>query len=129
MRRTILAAAMLAAVASPALAQRQGPYVAEGQGGDGQTYRGAVNLQPTGQNTWRVTWQVGADTATGVGLLIPEGPLVVVGYVMAGREIGVVAYAVQPDGRLMGTCTQGTAGGVGTEVLTPAAGGGGTVRT
>lgn len=128
MRRTILAAAMLAAFASPALAQRQGAYVAEGQGGDGQAYRGTVSLQPTGQNTWRVTWQVGADTATGVGLLIPEGPLLVVGYVMAGREIGVVAYAVQPDGRLMGTWTQGDAGGIGTEVLTPAGGGGGTVR-
>lgn len=127
MRRTILAAAVFAAFASPALAQRQGSYTAEGQGGDGQRYQGTVMLQPTGQNTWRVTWRVGSDTANGVGLLIPEGPLLVVGYVMAGREIGVVAYAVQPDGRLMGTWTQGNAGGVGTEVLTPA-GGGGTSR-
>ncbi|MBR0674411.1 hypothetical protein [Neoroseomonas soli] len=128
MRRTLITAALLATIATPALAQRQGPYSVEGQGADGQRYQGSVMLQPTGQNTWRVTWRVGSDTADGVGLLIPEGPLLVVGYVMAGREIGVAAYAVQPDGSLQGTWTQGTGGGVGTEVMTPAGGSGGMPR-
>jgi hypothetical protein len=85
-------------------------------------YSGTAMLENTGRNTWRVTWQVGPDTAQGVGLLIPEGPLFVVGYVVAGREIGVVAYAVEPDGRLRGTWTQGQGGGVGYETLTPAGG-------
>lgn len=124
MRRTLITAALLATMATPALAQRQGTYAVEGQGADGQRYQGSAALQPTGQNTWRVTWRVGSDTADGVGLLIPEGPLLVVGYVMAGREIGVAAYAVQPDGSLQGTWTQGAGGGIGTEIMTPAGGGG-----
>ena len=123
MRRPLLAAALLAAFASPALAQQQGSYVVDGQTPDGQRYDGTVTMAPTGQATWRVTWRVGQDTANGVGLLIPEGPLLVVGYVMAGREIGVVAYAVEPDGRLRGTWAQGTAGGTGFETLTPSGGG------
>ena len=79
-------------------------------------------MQSSGQNTWRVTWRVAGDTATGVGLLIPQGQLLVVGY-LAGRDIGVVAYAVQPDGQLVGTWTQGQGGGIGTETLTPSGGG------
>ena len=122
MRTAWIAATLALALAAPAGAQRQGAYEVEGRGGDGQAYRGTAMLENTGHNTWRVTWQVGGDTARGVGLLIPEGPLLVVGYVIAGREIGVVAYAVEPDGRLLGTWTQGEGGGVGYETLTPAAG-------
>lgn len=121
MRRFILAAAMVAGLASPALAQRQGSYAVAGRTPDGQAYTGTLQMVSAGANTWRVTWNVAGDTASGLGLLIPEGPLLVVGYV-AGRETGVVAYAVQPDGRLLGTWTQGTGGGVGSEVLTPAGG-------
>lgn len=123
MRRSLIAVMLAVALAAPAAAQRQGAYRVEGQGGDGQAYSGTAMLEHAGGNTWRVTWQVGSETAQGVGLLIPEGPLFVVGYVMAGREIGVIAYAVEPDGRLRGTWTQGQAGGVGYETLTPAAGG------
>lgn len=121
MRRFILAAAMVAGLAQPALAQRQGGYAVAGQTPDGTNYTGTLQMESAGANTWRVVWSVAGDTARGLGLLIPEGPLLVVGYV-AGREIGVVAYAVQPDGRLLGTWTQGTGGGVGSEVLTPAGG-------
>lgn len=122
MGRSWIAAALALAVALPAQAQRQGAYEVEGRGGDGQAYRGTALLEHAGHNTWRVSWRVGADAARGVGLLIPEGPLLVVGYVMAGREIGVVAYAVEPDGRLRGTWTQGEGGSIGYETLTPAPG-------
>ncbi|MBR0682255.1 hypothetical protein GXW74_17320 [Roseomonas eburnea] len=128
MRRPLLAAALLAAIASPALAQRQGSYAVDGQAPNGQRYDGIATLAPTGQNTWQVTWRVGQDTANGVGLLIPEGPLFVVGYVMAGQEVGVVAYAVEPDGRLRGTWTQGVGGGTGFETLTPSGSGGAAPR-
>jgi hypothetical protein len=119
MRRVLLATAFVMGLAAPALAQRAGTYAAEGQGADGSRYEGTATLAPTGQHTWTVTWRVGSDTALGVGILIPQGPLLVVGYVMAG-ETGVAAYAVQADGRLLGTWTQGNGGGIGTEVLTPA---------
>lgn len=128
MLRSLIIGTLLAALATPALAQRQGGYAVEGQGADGQRYEGRVVLEETGQHTWRVTWRVAGDTANGVGLLIPQGPLLVVGYVMAGQEVGVVAYAVQPDGSLRGTWTQGAGGGVGTEVLTPVEGGGAVPR-
>lgn len=129
MRRLLLAAACTATLAGSAAAQQAGTYAVEGQGADGQRYQGTATLQPTGGNTWRVTWRVGSDSAQGVGFVIPEGPLLVVGYVL-GREIGAAAYAVQPNGTLQGTWTQGQGGGIGTEVLTPAqsGGGGGPVR-
>jgi hypothetical protein len=122
MRLLLLAATLLVALAAPATAQRAGQYAVEGQGADGSRYEGAAVLAPLGQNTWRVAWRVGSDTAEGVAILIPEGPLLVVGYTMAG-ETGVAAYAVQADGRLLGTWTQGLGGGIGTEVMTPAGGG------
>lgn len=121
MKRVILAAAMVAGLGGPAMAQRQGGYAVAGQTPDGQRYTGTLQMEAAGGNTWRVVWSVAGDSARGLGLLIPEGPLLVVGY-LAGREIGVVAYAVQPDGRLLGTWTQGNGGGVGSEVLTPAGG-------
>jgi hypothetical protein len=123
MRKFLLGAAVLAMAASPAVAQRAGTYGVEGQGADGSRYEGTATLAPSGQNTWRVTWRVAGDTAQGVGILIPQGPLLVVGYSMAG-ETGVAVYAVQADGRLLGTWTQGQAGGIGTEVMTPGGGGG-----
>ena len=122
MRQLMIVAAMLAGLAAPAAAQRAGTYAVEGQGADGSRYDGSAMLAPLGQNTWRVTWQVAGDTAQGVGILIPQGPLLVVGYTMAG-ETGVAVYAVQADGRLLGTWTQGQGGGIGTEVMTPAGGG------
>jgi hypothetical protein len=118
MRHVLLATVLATGLAAPALAQRAGTYGVEGQGADGSRYEGSVTLAPLGQNTWRVTWRVGSDTAEGVGILIPQGPLLVVGYTMGGQT-GVAAYAVQADGRLLGTWTQGQSGGIGTEVMRP----------
>lgn len=122
MRHLLITATLLAGLAAPAQAQQAGSYSVEGQGADGSRYEGTAILAPLGQNTWRVTWRVGGDTAQGVGILIPQGPLLVVGYTLAG-ETGVAAYAVQADGRLLGTWTQGQGGGIGTEVMTPGGGG------
>jgi hypothetical protein len=118
MRHLLLTTALLTGLAAPGLAQRAGTYAVEGQGADGSRYEGSATLAPLGQDTWRVTWRVGSDTAQGVGILIPQGPLLVVGYTMAGQT-GVAAYAVQADGRLLGTWTQGQGGGIGTEIMTP----------
>ncbi|WP_198377672.1 hypothetical protein [Neoroseomonas rubea] len=127
MRRLILAAALALALPAGASAQQAGTYAVAGQTPDGQRYEGTATLRQTGTNTWTITWNVAGDTSRGVGLLIPEGPLMVIGYV-AGREIGAAAYAVEADGSLAGTWTQGEGGGVGTEILRPQGGGGGAVR-
>jgi hypothetical protein len=121
MRLLLLAGGILAGLAAPAMAQRAGTYAVEGQTADGSRYEGSATLAPVGHDTWRVTWRVAGDTAEGVAILIPQGPLLVVGYTMAG-ETGVAAYAVQGDGRLLGTWTQGPGGGIGTEVMTPLGG-------
>jgi hypothetical protein len=111
-----LAATALPATTLPAAAQRAGAYAVEGRGADGAAYAGAVNLAPTGPQTWRVTWRVGGDTARGVGLMVRN--LLVVGYVLNG-ETGVAAYEQQSDGRLVGRWTQGREGGLGTETWLP----------
>ena len=121
MRSTVIAASLAALLASPAMAQRQGSYSVAGQTPGGQRYDGTVMLEPAGGNTWRVTWNAGGGTARGIAILIPQGPLLVVGYT-AERETGVAVYAVQPDGTLRGTWTQGSGGAIGTEILTPSGG-------
>jgi hypothetical protein len=116
--RLSLAAALLAlpVLASPAAAQRSGTYAVVGAGSDGARYEGALTLQATGPATWRITWRIGGETITGTALTV--GNLLVSGYVH-GRQPGVVAYELQPDGRLVGRWTSGTEGGVGTETLFP----------
>jgi hypothetical protein len=111
-----LAALCLVLPALPAAAQRAGAYAVEGRGADGAAYAGAVNLAPSGPQTWRVTWRVGGETARGVGMMVRN--VLVVGYVLNG-ETGVAAYEQQPDGRLLGRWTQGREGGLGTETWLP----------
>jgi len=116
MESLVLASALILAGTAAAQAQRAGAYAVEGRGVDGQRYEGSVQLQPSGPQTWRVTWRISGETANGVGLMV--GNMLCVGYV-AQRETGVACYEVMPDGRLMGRWTQGREGGVGTETWLP----------
>lgn len=115
--RTLLSAFVLSClVAAPAAAQRSGTYAVTGTGVDGSRYEGTVQLQATGPQTWRLTWRISGETATGVGVL--QGGQLAVGYV-SQRETGAALYTVQPDGSLTGIWTQGREGGVGRETLLP----------
>lgn len=116
MRAFALAATLAVGLASPALAQRSGTYAVTGTGADGTRYEGAVQLQATGPQTWRITWRIAGESVTGVGMT--TGNLLVVGYTM-GREVGVAWYEAQPDGSLVGRWPAGREGGVGTETLLP----------
>lgn len=100
----------------PAAAQRSGVYAVEGRAVDGAAYQGSATLTATGPQTWRMSWRVSGENANGIGLTV--GNLLVIGYV-SGRETGVVAYELMPDGRLVGRWTQGREGGVSTEMLSP----------
>ncbi len=95
---------------------RSGTYAVQGRDAAGTAYEGAAQLAATGPTTWRVTWRVGGETATGVGIAV--GDALIVGYV-SGRETGVVIYGMEPNGNLTGVWTQGTDGGVGAETLMP----------
>lgn len=130
MRRFFILALLALGIAAPALAQRgggaggaeptiqirSGTYAVQGRDAAGQSYEGSAQLQATGPRTWRVTWRVAGETATGVGLAV--GDALIVGYA-AGREQGVVIYGQEPNGSLTGIWTQGTEGGVGAETLMP----------
>ncbi len=116
MKRILLAAGLAAFLVAPATAQRSGTYVAEGVTPAGARYEGAVQLQATGPQTWRITWTILGHVTSGVGLT--GGPLLLVGYMSDGQP-GTGVYEPQPDGRLVGRWTQGVQGGVGTETLTP----------
>ena len=64
MRRILLTAALLAGLAGPALAQRQGEYAVAGQTPDGQRYTGSLQMIPSGQNTWLVNWRVAGGSGS-----------------------------------------------------------------
>nr|WP_314073864.1 hypothetical protein [uncultured Roseococcus sp.] len=116
MPRIALIALCLTLSAPAAWAQRAGAYAVDGRSASGEAYAGAVNLSPTGPQTWRVVWRVGGETARGIGMMA-RGVLVV-GYVMNG-ETGVAAFEPHSDGRLVGRWTQGREGGLGSEVWLP----------
>ena len=84
MRHLLLTTAILAGLWASAQAQQAGTCGVEGQGADGSRYQGTAALAPLGPNTWHV----GGDTAEGVGILIPEGPLLVVGDTVPFRPTG-----------------------------------------
>lgn len=129
MRRFVIIGLMALGLALPALAQRggtpgpaptiqirSGTYAVQGRDAAGTNYQGSLQLQASGPQTWRVTWSVGGETANGIGLIV--GDALIVGY-LSGREIGVVAYGLEPNGNLTGIWTQGPNGGVGAETLMP----------
>lgn len=117
MRPALLAAplALACLFADPAAAQRSGTYALVGVADSGR-YEGTAQLQATGPDTWRITWRIAGEVITGVGMMV--GPVLVVGY-QHGREPGVAAYEVLPDGRLAGRWTSGRAAVIGTEVWMP----------
>jgi hypothetical protein len=104
------------ALAAPASAQRAGFYAVEGVGPDGTRYEGVVQMTPTGPQTWRLSWRVGGETISGVG--VANGKALAVGYTQS-RESGAVMYEVQADGSMLGIWTSGREGGLGRERLTP----------
>lgn len=100
-RLAYAASGLLAALVAiqPAAAQRSGTYAVEGRAVDGGSYQGSATLTATGPQTWRMTWRVSGETSSSVALTV--GNMLVIGYV-SGRETGVAAYEVMPDGCLAG---------------------------
>jgi len=68
-KRLLLAMPILAALESGAEAQKSvaGSYNVEGRGPDGASYRGTVEVVPTG-DTFRVTWLIDGQRYLGTGI-------------------------------------------------------------
>lgn len=112
-------AALLAAVllAAPAAAlEIGGTYRVKGTNFNGGEYRGTARIVVTSQNTCRIYWKIGADSAEGI--CMRNGGSFSAAYSMGG-QVGLVIYQIKLDGSMQGLWTVADQKGVGTEVLTP----------
>jgi hypothetical protein len=93
---------------------RAGSYAIQGTATDGVCYEGALDLEETGPQTWRIVWSIAGEVTIGVGLTV--GNRLVFGY-QGGGQVGAGFYEPGAYGRLIGRWTQGAQGGVGSEIL------------
>ena len=92
-----------------------GRYRVEGTNPNGSHYRGAATITPSSDTTCRIRWQVGAAS---VGICMRVGKTLAAAYSLGGK-VGLVLYAIQPDGALKGVWTVADQPGAGTETLIP----------
>lgn len=117
MRRFLLAASAVLALALPAAAQDiGGDYTVDGTNLDGSPYKGTAKIVLTSETTCEIYWTTGASTSQGI--CMRNGPAFSAGYVM-GDAIGLVIYQVMDDGSMRGLWTIAGQEGSGTENLTP----------
>ncbi len=86
--KAILTAAFATALtlcSSAAMAQMTGQYKVSGENPDGSTYRGAAQVEKTG-DTYKVTWKISGETFIGTGIGSPEA--IAVGY-RSGSQTGI----------------------------------------
>ena len=117
MNKTILAFALLSALALPAAAQSiGGQYTAKGTNLDGSPYVGTADITLTSETTCEIKWATGSTEASGICMRNDDA--FSAAYVLNG-EIGLVIYKAAADGTLSGLWTVAGKEGSGTEVLTP----------
>ena len=126
--RAPVAAAIISALAIPALAGPEGSYSVAGKNpGNGSAYSGTVTVTRTGE-TYRVVWDIGGTTFTGSGLGAAPvkgstvmGPaddadyVLAVGYISGPKNFGLAYYVEQDDGTWKGIWTYGGGEQIGTE--------------
>ena len=80
----------------------------------GPTYEGTVTISRQG-DAYRVSWSIGRERYSGVGLV--QGDVLAVAYY--GEMRGIVAYRIEDSGQLVGRWTTvANPGAVSTETLT-----------
>lgn len=118
MTRTLLQAALLLALASPAAAQSiGGSYTVSGTNFNGSAYEGTAEITLTSETTCVIEWITGGTTSQGICMRNDDS--FAAAYVL-GNKTGLVVYKVMEDGSLDGVWTIAAQEGHGTEVLTPA---------
>jgi len=110
------AVAVLMILALPAAAQRSGFYDISGTNPDGSLYTGTMALQQVGLSSFRLTWNVGANTIEGVGMV--SGLILAVVFQL-GEQTGMGMYELRPSGELSGTWTVVGSQATGTEIARP----------
>lgn len=101
-RRLALALPLLAALSSPALAQREGIYDVTGVNLDGTPYTGQAQIRAAGLTSFFIAWRIGSGVVEGVGFA--SGRTISVAYGLASRP-GLGIYTLNPDGSMDGEWT------------------------
>ncbi len=101
-RRLALALPLLAALSSPALAQREGLYDVTGVNLDGTPYTGQAQIRAAGLSSFFIAWRIGGGVVEGVGFA--SGRTISVAYGLASRP-GLGIYTLNPDGSMDGEWT------------------------
>ena len=115
-RRLALAAGLSLALATPALAQRDGLYDVTGTNLDGTAYTGQAQIQASGLASFVILWRMGNQIVEGVGFA--SGRTVAVAYGLAQRP-GIGIYTLNPDGSMDGEWTIIGAPAIARERLVP----------
>ncbi|SFK72899.1 hypothetical protein [Falsiroseomonas stagni] len=101
-RRLALALPLLAALASPAAAQREGVYDVTGINLDGSPYTGVAQIRAAGLSSFFIAWRISGQVVEGVGFA--SGRTISVAYGLASRP-GMGIYTLNPDGSMDGEWT------------------------
>jgi hypothetical protein len=115
LRRSGLAAVLVALPLAAAAQEVSGRYTVEGRNFDGSRYRGKATISVTSKNTCRIEWNVGTVWK---GICMRNGSSFAASY-YAGQAVGLIIYEIRPDGRMEGLWTIADQDGVGTETLIP----------
>lgn len=109
--------AILMAAALPAAAQRSGLYDVSGTNPDASPYSGTLMLTQVGGTSFRITWNVGANTIQGVGMV--SGLTLAVVFELGENQTAMGMYELRPNGELSGIWTVIGSQATGTEVARP----------
>ncbi len=101
-RHLALALPLLAALSSPAAAQREGVYDVSGTNLDGTPYTGVAQIRAAGLASFFIAWRISGQVVEGVGFA--SGRTISVAYGLASRP-GLGIYTLNPDGSMDGEWT------------------------
>jgi len=116
MKRLVLAAGLILALAAPAAAQRSGIYDITGTNPDGSQYIGTLMVEQVGLLSFRLEWTIGPDVIQGVGMV---SGLSFASAFSLGQNPSMGVYELLPNGQLVGQWTTIGAFAAGQETATP----------
>ncbi|MFN3449413.1 MAG: hypothetical protein ACK44F_12010 [Roseococcus sp.] len=117
MKRLFLAALLAIGLALPAAAQRSTVYDVTGTNPDGTEYTGTMMLQQVGLSSFRIVWNIGADTFEGVGMV--SGLTLATAFSLGENQTGMGIYEIKPGDVLEGVWTVIGAFAAGRETARP----------
>jgi hypothetical protein len=117
MKRTVLAALLVAASLLPAQARDiSGRYTVQGNNIDGSEYEGTAEIASLSDATCAIVWKIVGREFDGI--CMHDGDIFSAAYEIDG-EVGLLIYHIGPNGSMEGSWTIAGERGRGAEVLMP----------